>query len=407
MNNDEPTLVAVKNNKKRFPFWQMLMTGVVFLALGVFLGRWFANQPPSATTTTAPQKSSASTTNNKVASLSVEVIRANMTQVQQRIPAQGLIVGKDILPLTPRSSGLAVERVWVQAGDYVKQGQVLASFDQRQQQQQLKQSRADVAEAQARLAQAKADLARVVPLLKDDAVSRQEVDSYRTAQKQAEAALRSAQARQEAQSINVKNSQLIAPVSGLIESRKAEVGVLTSGEPLFQLIKYGAMEWQANLTPVEASKIAIGTTAVVNLPNNTSITGRVERISANVNQSREMTVHVSLPASPAAKSGLFQRGEFVIGEQRGIAIPLTAISRYDGKDYVWQVKAVERDIYQVQRVPIQIVQYLEKQAIVTEMSPSMLLVKQSVQFLNDGDYVRVVNDVGQIITTDQMIRTVK
>lgn len=405
MNNDEPSFVALKNNKKRFPFWQMLVTSVVFLVLGVWLGRWFANQPTLATTT--QQKPVASVKNNKVATLSVEVIRANLTQVQQRIPAQGLIVGKDILPLTPRSSGLAVEKVWVQAGDYVKQGQVLASFDQRQQQQQLKQSHADVVEAQARLAQAKADLARVVPLLKDDAVSRQEVDSYRTAQKQAEAALRAAQARQEAQVINVKNSQLIAPVSGLIESRKAEVGVLTSGEPLFQLIKYGAMEWQANLSPVEASKIAIGTTAVVNLPNNTSVTGRVERISANVNQSREMTVHVSLQASPAIKSGLLQRGEFLVGEQRGIAIPLTAISRYDGRDYVWQVKAVERDIYQVQRVPIQIVQYLEQQAIVVEISPSMLLVKQSVQFLNDGDYVRVVNSAGQIITTDQMIRTVK
>lgn len=403
MNND-PTLLDVNNKKKRFPIWQMLITSVVFLVLGVLLGRWFGQNTVQPSTTKA---TSATQTAEKIPTLSVEVVRANMMQVQQKISAQGLITGKDVLPLAPRASGLAVEKVWVREGDYVKQGQILASFDQRQQQQQLKQSHADVAEAQARLAQAKADLARVVPLLKDDAVSRQEVDSYRTTQKQAEAALSSAQARQATQMIQIKNSQLIAPVSGLIESRKAEVGVLTSGEPLFHLIKYGAMEWQATVSPVDASKIAVGTTAVVNLPNHTSITGRVERISSNVNQSREMTVHVSLPSSPAVKSGLFQRGEFLVGEQRGIAIPLTAISRYDGKDYVWQVKAVERDIYQVKRVPIQIVQYLEKQAIVSEISPSLLLVKQSVQFLNDGDYVRVVNHVGQIITTDQMIRTVK
>ncbi|MFB2538168.1 MULTISPECIES: efflux RND transporter periplasmic adaptor subunit [unclassified Acinetobacter] len=376
--------------------WQMVLIGISLLLIGVLLGKVFSQsnkQGTSNNTTTANGTTPASSEKN--AALTVETIVPSMQSISNNIIAQGVIEGKEVLQLSPRVNGVAIESVLVKEGDYVRQGQVLATFDQRQQQQQQKQSQADILEAQARLEKATADLARVEPLLTDNAVSRQEVDAYRTAKKQAQAALIAAQARAEGSQINIQNSRLVAPVSGLIHARRAEVGMLTSGAPLFDLIKNNELEWQATLSPLDSAKVTIGTQALINLPNGQQATGQVERISANATQSREMTIHVALQQNTAIKVGLFQRGQFVIGEKRGISVPATAISSYDGKDYVWQVKMVERDAYQVNRVPVQVLQRHGDQAMIEGITASSMLVKQGANFLNDGDYVRVVNTHSQ------------
>ena len=100
-------------------------------------------------------------------------------------------------------SGVAIERVLVEVGEFVKAGQVLATLDTRTFEQQLSSAEAELATAvAAQEKKAAADLARTEPLLAIDAVSRQEVDAYRTALRQALANVTAAQAHVESARTN-------------------------------------------------------------------------------------------------------------------------------------------------------------------------------------------------------------
>ena len=121
---------------------------------------------------------------------------------QNRLSANGIVAAVETAEVSSQISGVAIERVLVEVGEFVKAGQVLATLDTRTFEQQLSSAEAELATAVAAQEKAAADLARTEPLLAIDAVSRQEVDAYRTALRQALANVTAAQAHVESARTN-------------------------------------------------------------------------------------------------------------------------------------------------------------------------------------------------------------
>jgi len=287
--------------------------------------------------------------------------------------------------------------VLVEEGQQVKAGQVLAVFDTDAAEQQILQAEAEVAEAEATLANASADAARVLPLIDIDAISRQEADRYRTSELQAKAALQASKARLSNQKLNLNNSQVVAPVSGVISKKMAEVGMVSAGEPLFTIIKNGILEWQADIDPKLIGEVTVGTPVRVSLPNNQSVMGKVSRIAPTADNNRQITIYASLNKNPAARSGMYQTGEFLLGSASAQTIPNAAIVSNDGYDYVMLVTDIKvqdgKTLGRIQQQRVTLGERLGDKVAVTEPLPAdSRLVKQGGSFLNDGDLVRVVND---------------
>lgn len=129
----------------------------------------------------------------------------------------------------PRVSGELVG-IHFRDGDVVKQGQLLFTIDPRPFRATLDQAKAQVAEASTALGLARADLARASRLIKDQAVSAEEIDSLRAKAQSAQAQLASAQAAVRARALDVEFTQVRAPITGRVSDRRVDIGNLVAGD---------------------------------------------------------------------------------------------------------------------------------------------------------------------------------
>ncbi|WP_367111807.1 efflux RND transporter periplasmic adaptor subunit [uncultured Psychrobacter sp.] len=383
----------------KMPPW-LIPVLIAMLVIGVLLGRYWGSsevtagdQQPVSTSTATSTSADGAVTEQSV--LSVETIMPSQGSIGNTLTADGVIAAKDIANVSAKVNGVAIEQVLVEEGAQVKAGQVLAVFDTDAMEQQILQAQADVAEAEATLANASADAARVLPLLDIDAISRQEADRYRTSKLRAEASLQAAKARLSNQQLTLNNAEVIAPVSGIISEKIAEVGMVAGGEPLFTIIKNGVLEWRADIDPKLVSQINVGTPVQVNLPQDQAVMGEVRRIAPTADNNRQITIYASLANNPAARAGMYQTGEFLLGSENLQTVPNTAIVSNDGYDYVMLVTNITtQDGKTVGRILQQRVSLGERigenVAFIEPLPEASQLVKQGGSFLNDGDLVRVV-----------------
>lgn len=393
----------------KMPLWLLpVLVGV--LIVGVLLGKyWGGNDKEGAEeqpTAAAEQNAGANngTISEEPAVLSVETVMPSQDDIGATLSADGTINAKDTANVSARVTGVAIEQILVEEGDRVKVGQVLAIFDTDAMEQQVLQAEADVAEAEATLANASADAARVLPLIDIDAISKQEADRYRTAEVRARAALQASKARLSNQQLTLKNASVVAPVSGVISEKMAEVGMVAGGNPLFTIIKGGVLEWRAEIDPKLVSDISIGTPVRVSLPDGDSVMGQVTRIAPTAADNRQITIYASLGSNAKARAGMFQTGEFLLGSTSTQTIPNSAIVSNDGYDYVMLVTNITtqngKTVGRIKQQRVTLGERLGDNVAITEPLPSdSQVVKQGGSFLNDGDLVRVITSINP--TNDQ------
>lgn len=99
---------------------------------------------------------SPSNTPAKVAVQSVTVASVSSTQVNRILKATGTVAAFEMISVMSQATGLQIQDVLVDEGDFVKEGQILVRLDDGILQAQLAQAQATVAQAEARLAQLKA-----------------------------------------------------------------------------------------------------------------------------------------------------------------------------------------------------------------------------------------------------------
>lgn len=140
----------------------------------------------------------------------------------------GRFAPSQTVEIRPRVSG-AVTAIHFRDGDFVRQGQLLFTIDQRPFLAALAEARASSASARSALLLAQNDYARVQRLSGDEAVSASEVDALRSRLQAAQASLAGAQARERQRALDVEFTQVRAPISGRVSDRRVDIGNLVSG----------------------------------------------------------------------------------------------------------------------------------------------------------------------------------
>ena len=388
----------------KFPLWLLPVLAIV-LVIGVLVGKYWGNDEEASNELPVANNVQNDSANLKDASieqavLSVETVLPSQDNIGNTLSADGTINAKDVANVSAKVNGVAIERILVEEGQRVKAGQILAVFDTDAMEQQVLQAEADVAEAEATLANATADVARVLPLIDIDALSRQEADRYRTSKLQAQASLQASKARLSTQRLSVSNANVVAPVSGVISEKMAEVGVVAGSDPLFTIIKGGILEWRADIDPKLIGEVNVGTPVRVSLPGGDSVMGQVSRIAPTADNNRQITIYASLAANAKARAGMYQTGEFLLGSISAQTVPNSAIVSNDGYDYVMLVTNISikdgKNIGRIKQQRVTLGERFGDNVTLTEPLPAeSRLVKQGGSFLNDGDLVRVVDALSQ------------
>jgi len=172
-----------------------------------------------------------------------------------------------------RSAGY-VRRWYADIGSTVKNGQVLATIEAPEVDQEVQQAQAQLNQANASLALAKSDLDRWKSLARDSAVSQQELDE-KTAAYQASAATANAQRANVQRLTSVQGfSKVAAPFAGTVTARNVDVGTLvspgtsgagTGGLGLFRVSQTDTMRVYVNVPQSLAPSIHVGQKASVSL----------------------------------------------------------------------------------------------------------------------------------------------
>ena len=298
-----------------------------------------------------------STANTPVSTASVTTARAESAPIEATITASGTVQAFDLLSVSPRASGLQIQRVTVQVGDHVAAGQVLATLDDAVLQAQIAQAEAQVSAAQAQVAQSEAEAAqssataaeaqekygRYAALYEKGAISQEElatrrtqlttateeVGSSRAAIDSAEATVRSRLAEVSQLMTQLNQTQVLAPASGIIAEKNASVGdTATAGTPLFKLISGNQLELALSIPQTQLAKVSVGAPVQISssADPNLQLQGSVRSIDPVVDaQSRKATVKVSLPGSDRLRSGMFLQAAIVTGSRQGVVVPAAAV----------------------------------------------------------------------------------
>jgi membrane fusion protein (multidrug efflux system) len=159
----------------------------------------------------------------------VEVV----TVTRQTIPDEPEFIGRAEAsrPVEIRSqvTGL-LKAVLYPEGRDVKKGDRLYQIDPVPFQAAAAMAKAKIAEAEARVVQAKQDLARVKPLLAEQAVSQKDVDDAVAGDLAAKALLQGAKAELIKAQFDLDNTLITAPIDGLIERSRYYEGRLVSAQ---------------------------------------------------------------------------------------------------------------------------------------------------------------------------------
>ncbi|MBF0158623.1 MAG: efflux RND transporter periplasmic adaptor subunit [Magnetococcales bacterium] len=150
-----------------------------------------------------------------------EVLRRG--DVVRRVSANGTLNPVTIVNVGTQVSG-TVRTIHVDFNAKVAPGDKLLELDDSLLHAQARQSLASLKSAQAALDLARANQQRSQALLAQDYISRQEMDQSVQAYRSAVAQLELAQAQADKDQINLKNSVIRSPVSGVVIDRMVDVG---------------------------------------------------------------------------------------------------------------------------------------------------------------------------------------
>ena len=155
----------------------------------------------------------------------VKIIKPLAPAVSGALTLPGRLESFTDAPIYARVNGYL--KSWrADIGDPVKAGQVLATIDTPELDQQLNQAKADLASAQADASLAKTSATRWQALLGSDAVSRQEVDDRTQDYAQKKARVEAAQANADRLVAMKKFATIVAPFDGVVTARNTDVGAL-------------------------------------------------------------------------------------------------------------------------------------------------------------------------------------
>lgn len=349
---------------------------------------------------------------------SIIVTEAVKKSLTDRIIATGTIRPIDEIYVQPLVEGLSVKAINVDVADEVEANAVLATLNDDALLLQKSQYQANKAKAEASVAQYKAQVIEAEANL-DDAVKQrdrtaklnQSGTSTLSQLEQANAQVAVARARLNAarQSVAVGESdvQVIeaqladvelqlartgvkAPVAGVISAKNAKVGAIASGngDPLFTIIKDGAIELVADISESDIQKAKVGQKALVTVAGGQrEIEGRVRLVSPTVDQTTRLgLVHIEIDPDSGARAGMYGRAAIIVEQTDALALPLSAVTT--GREGSLARKVEQGIVKQVKiDIGFQDGGFVQ---ILNGLQPGDVVVAKAGAFVRDGDRIAPV-----------------
>ncbi len=276
----------------------------------------------------------------------VEAVEAQFGSLPLEERLNGVVRAANQVDIYPEIAA-PIEQVLVQNGEQVQQGDVLVQLRDSEYRERLRQAEASLRisiaqekQALAALGEVESEIKRIRVLAERDLTSDLELEQAEAQLKSAEANYELAQARVaqaeasvEEQRDALDQTQIVAPVSGTVGQRNAEIGMqVSSSTRLFTIGDLSQSKITINLTERMLSYINTGQSVRIFSENltDTVLTAEISRISPFLgagNFSTEAEIDIDNP-DRVLMPGMFVTVDVLYGEsEQATIIPLSAIHR--------------------------------------------------------------------------------
>ncbi|MEF9900318.1 MAG: efflux RND transporter periplasmic adaptor subunit [Pseudomonas sp.] len=153
----------------------------------------------------------------------VRVVAVKQQDVPRFASGIGSVLSLHSVVIRPQVEGV-LTRLLVKEGQWVKQGDLLATIDDRAIRATLEQAKAQLGQSQAQLQVAGVDLKRYKLLSTDNGVSRQTLDQQQALFNQLQATVLGNQAAIAAAQVQLSYTQILSPVTGRVGIRNVDEG---------------------------------------------------------------------------------------------------------------------------------------------------------------------------------------
>lgn len=276
----------------------------------------------------------------------VTVIVPGSVAVADSVRAAGSIAARRDAPVGVQGEGGTVTAVLVDAGQFVKAGQVLARIDRSVQVQQVASLAAGIREARANAALAQSELTRAQTLVAKGFVSKADIDRKTATLDGNRARVGVAEAQLAEMQARVAKLDIRAPASGLVLARNVEAGQVVGpgSAALFRIAEGGTLEMRAAVAEQDMARLRPGMPANVRPTGSTTdYRGSVWLLDPVIDMaSRQGIARIALPYSPGLRVGAFASATVAVGEASRPVLPQSAVQVDDKGSYVYVVDAQDR-----------------------------------------------------------------
>ncbi|KAA3629030.1 MAG: efflux RND transporter periplasmic adaptor subunit [Bacteroidetes bacterium] len=309
----------------------------------------------------------------------VKLEKVSEASSSQAIDVLGVVTSKT--QSTPAfKTGGVIEKTYVEEGDRVKKGQLLATLI-------MTEIDAGVAQAEEGFAKANRDLDRAKSLYADSVATLEQVQN-------AETGVTIASKNLDIARFNQKHSEVRAPISGRVVKQLLHQGeVAGPGLPVYAILGVSKTDWKvtANLVDRDWAKIKTGdpVSLVLDAYPGEKFKGKVSDkavIATDASGSLEVEFSFVTPP-PALAAGMVCRVETTPGQKASLmTIPIEAIVKSNGS--VATIFTIENG--KAKKMEVEILQLLgDRVAIAGHPEDMSEVVTIGAMFLEDGDSVVV------------------
>jgi RND family efflux transporter MFP subunit len=321
----------------------------------------------------------------------VTVTTPGSRAVTSRITFTGALAARYDMPIGSDTDTGRIREIYVEVGDHVKQGQIMAKLDGSILLPQVNRLAASVEEAKAEAALSAAQYKRALGVQAAGALSAEEIEHRRATSLTDDARVKVAVAQLAEAQARLERTDVRAPAEGLVLTRTAEIGQIASpgGPALFRLARNGEIEMRGQIAEQDMARLRVGQSASVYITNVAKpFDGHVRLLGAVIDPNTRLgEIRIALGYDPVLRPGAFARGEVVIDHDIHPVLPETAVLADEKGSYVFIIN----DKNEVERRKVSVIDTTAAGVVIgAGLTGSERIVTTAAGFLREGERVSAV-----------------
>jgi RND family efflux transporter MFP subunit len=285
-----------------------------------------------------------------------------------------------------------VTRIFVKSGDHVRAGAPLVQIKPDKQQATVRSTEANRAGMEADVQYWRLQVKRLEALVAAGAISRQEFDQAQNSLRVAESKLETLNAQVREQQVELQFYRVDAPQAGVVGDIPIRQGDRATKSTIITTIdENSALEAYIQVPLDRSPDLRLGLPVqILDAEGKVAATNPITFIAPRVDDATQTVLVKSAlrEAPPGIRTQQFIRSRIVWRSTNGVTVPITAVTRINGKYFCYVVENGDRGPVARQR-PIEVGELLDNDYVVRSgLKPGDRLIVSGIQKIGDGAPVK-------------------